>query len=426
MKTKYFFIISLLFLNFAVAQDVSTLTGSTSGFLDGTGTAALFNNPWGMVTETDGNVYVADELNHKIRKITPAGVVTTFAGSTQGYQDANGTSAKFYRPNGLAIDASGNIYVADSYNHKIRKITPSGDVTTVAGSAQGYVNGNGTAARFNFPQGIAIDSAGNLFVVDASNYAIRKITPTADVTVFAGGGTYGFNDGTGSAAKFNVIKAIAIDTATNDMYVTDGHRIRKITSAAVVTAFAGATTNGLVNGTLSAARFNWPEGIAVDANGDIYIADTINCVIRKITAAGVVSSLAGNTNGIAGSANGTGAASSFYAPKGICLDASRNIYIADSHYGKIRKIEMSSLSVDDFNLTKIAFYPNPVMDVLKIDAETDIQNIQITDVNGKEVFNQKCSSKAVEINCSSFETGIYFLRTSSNDSSSKVYKIIKK
>jgi sugar lactone lactonase YvrE len=111
MKAKYFLIISLLCLNFAVAQEVSTLTGSTSGFLDGTGTAALFNNPWGMVTDANGNVYVADELNHKIRKVTPAGVVTTFAGSTQGYQDANGTSAKFYRPNGLAIDASGNIYI---------------------------------------------------------------------------------------------------------------------------------------------------------------------------------------------------------------------------------------------------------------------------------------------------------------------------
>jgi sugar lactone lactonase YvrE len=426
MKTKYFFIIALLFLNFAVAQEVSTLTGSTSGFLDGTGTAALFNNPWGMVTDTDGNVYVADELNHKIRKVTPAGVVTTFAGSTQGYQDGNGTSAKFYRPNGLAIDASGNIYVVDCYNHKIRKITPSGDVTTFVGSSQGYVNGNGTAARFNFPQGIAIDSAGNLFVVDGSNYAIRKVTPAADVTVFAGAGTSGFNDGTGSGAKFNVIKAIAIDTATNDMYVTDGHRIRKITSAAVVTAFAGATTNGFVNGTLSAARFNWPEGIAVDTNGAIYIADTINCVIRKITAAGVVSTLAGNTNGIAGSANGTGSAASFYAPKGICFDASRNIYIADSHYGKIRKIEMSTLSVGDFNLTKIAIYPNPVMDVLKIDAEADIQNIQIMDLNGKEVFNQKFSSKSIDINCSSFDAGIYFLRTSSNDSSNKVYKIIKK
>jgi sugar lactone lactonase YvrE len=422
MKTKYFFIILLLFLNFAVAQDVSTLAGSTSGFLNGTGTAALFNNPWGLVTDNAGNIFVADELNHKIRKITPAGVVTTFAGSTQGYQDGNGISAKFYRPNGLAIDASGNIYVVDCYNHKIRKITPSGDVTTFAGSTQGFLNGNGTAARFNFPQGIAIDSAGNLFVVDGSNYAIRKITLAADVTVFAGAGTSGFNDGTGSAAKFTNVKAIAIDTATNDMYVTDGHRIRKITSAAVVTAFAGATTNGLVNGTLIAARFNWPQGIAVDTNGDIYISDTINCVIRKITASGVVSSLAGNTNGIAGSANGTGAAASFYAPIGICFDASRNIYIADSNYGKIRKIDMSALSSNNFNIADFQIYPNPVSNQLNISTPFEIQKLVIYDVTGKQVKYQEGNTTAIDVQ--DLKSGFYLLEVTINDKK-EVSKFIK-
>ena len=422
MKTKLLFLFLFFFSQIAISQDVSTFAGSSAGAADGTGTAATFNRPWGVVTDASGNVYVADEMNHRIRKITPVGIVTTFAGSTAGYLDGNGTTARFNRPKGLAIDNSGNIFVVDKGNHKIRKINPSGDVTTFAGSVQGFVNGNGATARFNFPEGIVIDNNDNLFVVDASNYAIRKITPSGDVTVFAGSGTFGFDDGTGTVAKFNIIKGIAINTSTNDMYVTDGHRIRKITSAAVVTSFAGATTAGFTNGTLAAAQFNWPEGIAVDTNGIIYVVDTINCVLRKITTAGVVSTFVGNTNGIAGSANGTGTAASFYGPTGICFDAAGNIYISDTTNHRIRKIDMSALSSNNFNIADFQIYPNPVSNQLNISTSSDIQKIVIYDISGKQVKILEGNVNSIDV--SNFKSGFYIIEITI-DGNTTVRKFIK-
>ena len=158
---------------------VSTLAGSASGYTDGTGTSAKFNYPSGVAVDGAGNVYVADYNNHRIRKITTSGVVSTLAGSTYGYTDGTGTSAKFKYPYGVAVDGAGNVYVADRYNHRIRKITASGVVSTLAGSTQGYTDGTGTSAQFAYPFGVAVDGAGNVYVADESNHRIRKITLSA-------------------------------------------------------------------------------------------------------------------------------------------------------------------------------------------------------------------------------------------------------
>ncbi|MGP8431797.1 NHL repeat-containing protein [Paraburkholderia fungorum] len=320
--------------------DVTTLAGTTTlGHNDGTGAAASFHSPTGVTVDAGGNLYVTDAWNHEIRKITPDGVVTTLAGSTTpGDSDGTGTAASFNLPIGVTIDASGNLYVVDGGNNEIRKITPNGVVTTLAGSkTPGYKDGTGANASFKSPYGVTVDASGNLYVADQGNNAIRKITPAGVVTTLAGTTAPGHSDGTGTAASFNQPIGVTVD-ASGNLYVVDygNNAIRKITSAGVVTTLAGSTTPGHADGTDTAASFNNPYGVTVDASGNLYIADQGNNEIRKITSAGVVTTLAGSTT--PGHADGTGAAASFNLPTGVTVDASGNLYIADQGNNAIRKI----------------------------------------------------------------------------------------
>ncbi len=209
--------------------EVSTFAGSNYGNADGIGMSASFMSPSGIAIDKQGNLYVADQMNNRIRKVTPAGIVTTLAGSTEGYADGSGSGAQFYRPTGVAVDAQGNVFVADLFNHKIRKITPSGGVTTIAGSTYGFADGNGTSAKFAFPAGLAIDKEGNLYVADSENQRIRKITPAGIVSTFAGTGTAGTNDGVADVSQFSAPREVDVDAAGN-VYVVDAgsHRIRRI------------------------------------------------------------------------------------------------------------------------------------------------------------------------------------------------------
>ena len=324
---------------------VTTLAGvpGMTGAADGTGSAARFSFPQGVAADAGGDLYVADSNNHTIRKITSGGVVSTFAGSAglQGSADGTGSAASFNSPQGLAVDTAGNIYVADAYNHTIRQITSVGFVTTLAGAAglKGASDGTGSIARLNIPQGLAIDAANNVFVADTNNNSIRKITSAGNVTTFAGEAGYGSADGVGSAASFNHPRGLVIDTASN-MYVadTDNSTIRKITPSGVVTTFAGAAgANGSADGVGSAASFNSPRKLAVDAAGNIYVADTYNSEIRKITPSGIVSTLAGAA-GLNGSADGAGSAARFYYPHGLAVGAGGDVYVADTYNHTIRQI----------------------------------------------------------------------------------------
>ena len=305
-----------------------------------------FGLPFGVAVDAAGNVYVANVTSNTISKITPAGVVSTLAGSigSTGSTDGTGSAARFNQPTGVAVDAAGNVYVADQSNHTIRKITPAGVVSTLAGLAgsTGSTDGTGSAARFNRPFGVAVDAAGTVYVADSNNHTIRTITPAGVVSTLAGlAGIFGSTDGTGSAARFNGPFGVAVDAA-GTVYVGEGgglgNTIRKITPAGVVSTLAGlAGSFGSADGTGSAARFSGPVGVAVDAVGNVYVADANNDTIRKITSAGVVSTLAGLA-GSAGSADGTGSAARFSSPKGVAVDAAGNVYVADTVNESIRKI----------------------------------------------------------------------------------------
>lgn len=318
---------------------VSTLAGlaGQAGSTDGTGSAAAFFNPIGVCVDTTGTVLVADTGNHTIRKITPTGVVSTWAGlaGSAGSTDGAASAARFHFPFGVGVDGAGTVLVADTYNHRIRKITPAGVVSTLAGPT-----GVSASTSFNYPTGVACDGSGNALVVDSSNQLIRKIAVDGSVSSLAGlAPVPGSADGSGSAARFNLPTGVAVN-ATGSVFVTDGnnHTLRKLTPAGMVSTLAGlAGASGSADGTGNAARFNTPSGVAVDAAGNVYVADTSNQTLRKISPAGAVSTLAGQA-GNPGSADGTGNQARFRNPLGVAVDGAGNVYVADSDNNTIRKV----------------------------------------------------------------------------------------
>ena len=331
---------------------IAGLAGSTGvGSVDGTGSAARFSGPFGAAVDSAGNINVADSSNHTIRKVTAAGVVTTVAGVAGSRGSADGTIdvARFNSPSGVAVDAAGNIYVADTGNNTIRKISSSSGilyVSTVAGTANasGSTDATGAAARFTYPNGIAIDTSGNLYVADTQNSTIRMITPAGVVSTVAGlAGSYGSTNGTGAAARFRYPYGVAVDS-TGTLYVADSlnHTIRKI-AGGVVTTFAGSGVSGSLDATGILAQFNQPSALTVDSTGNVYVADTYNSTVRKITPAGVVSTLAGLA-GTPGSANGTGSTVRFNRPFGVAVDSSGNVFVADTGNNTIRANGIGAVS----------------------------------------------------------------------------------
>lgn len=313
---------------------VSTLAGSgTPGTADGEGLAAQFGNPRGVRLDAAGHVYVADAQYRRVRKISASGTVTTLAGD-------GGAGGTLSDPFDLALDASGNIYLTELTANVVREITPGQGVNTVAGSgANSSVDGNGTSATFSQPSGIAFDAQGNLLVADSLGQKIRQITPNRDVSTLAGSGSQGTTDGTGTSATFSVPAGIAVD-AEGNAFVTDfgSHIIRKITPQGVVTTLFGRPNQaGSADGPGNDARFSFPVGIAIDSSGSLYVADSATHVIRRITPDGMVSTLAGMA-GSSGAQDGPGPAASFNRPYGVAVDASGNVYVADQFNHRIRKI----------------------------------------------------------------------------------------
>lgn len=329
----------------AINTTVTTFAGNgTAGYVDASGLSAQFNNPEGITVDNNGNVYVSDTYNNIIREITPAGAVSSIAGiQTLGYTDGPAAAAQFYAPHGSAFDTQGNLYVADFGNNVIRKITPAGVVSTYAGNGQaGYRNGAATPANltgtsdtlayFNNPEAVAVDGQGNVYVADRGNNVIRKILTTGRVITIAGTRTAGYVDATDEQASFNNPSGVAVDSQGN-VYVSDqgNSAIRKITPSDVVTTIAGGPTQK--------SLLNFPAALAIDKTGNLYIVDEGGRVF-EYTTANVLYTLAGTSN-TSGFINSTGISALFNNPQGIAIDANGNIYVADQYNNCIRKLTLT-------------------------------------------------------------------------------------
>ncbi|KAA9338513.1 hypothetical protein F0P96_06685 [Hymenobacter busanensis] len=331
----------------ATSAAVSTLAGTagSKGSADGAGAAARFSRPMGVAVDAGGNVYVADTDNHVIRKITAAGQVSTLAGTAgqKGFADGIGPAARLFNPVGLALDAQGTLYVADTGNNVIRKITPDGAISTLAGAAglPGTADGVGAAARFNQPHALAVDAAGNVLVADTYNHTVRRISPAGAVTTLAGTPKrIGSLDGPGTAAGFRYPYGIAVE-ASGALYVADNGNmtVRRIGADGTVSTLAGKVRKfGNADGTGAEARFGAPSGMALGASGTLYVADAAGMVVRQINpATGQVGTLAGDANS-PGSADGSAAAARFKSPLGLAIGPGGAVYVADGRNHTVRVI----------------------------------------------------------------------------------------
>lgn len=323
----------------------STLAGSASGgsaaWVDATGAAARFANPAGIAIDSVGVLFVADSANNSVRRVLASGAVATVAGATTaGFEDGSGAAVRFSGPLGLAVDSGGNLYVADTANHVVRKITPAGLVSTIAGRAGtgGFADGPVGVSRLKSPRGVAIDAAGNLYVADTGNQLIRKRDADGQLYTFAGQlETTGSVDGVASSARFSAPWGLAIDPAGNLVVADSGNAtVRRVTPGGTVTTIAGlAGSAGSADGPGAAARFVQPAGVAVDAAGNIFVADAGNHTLRGITSAGVVTTI-GGVAGTRGAADGPDGAALFAGPAGVAVDPAGVLYVADRDNNTIR------------------------------------------------------------------------------------------
>jgi sugar lactone lactonase YvrE len=303
-----------------------------------------FTSPFGVVSDATGNLYVSDAEDHAIWKVDSTGLKTLLAGSpgVPGSADGIGSAAQFRFPGGLAFDPAGNLLVADTGNDTLRRIAPDGTVTTLAGSAgmPGTTDAVGTAARFNAPIGLAVDTLGVAYLGDSGNHTIRRVATDGTVTTYAGlAGQPGFLNGSAATAQFNEPNGVAL-AADGTLYVADygNSCIRAISPTGTVSTLAGQPgTHGSADGTGGAAAFYWPVGLAVDGAGNVWVADTYNHALRKILAGGAVSTLAGS-GGTLGNLDGTGTAARFDLPCGVALTPSGDLVVADTGNHFLRRV----------------------------------------------------------------------------------------
>lgn len=424
------------------AQNIHTYAGTgTYGYSGDTGpaTAAKMTTQFGVWGDTSGNIYFADEFNHRVRKVSASGIVTTIAGTgVAGFSGDGGSplAAQLDKPVAVTVDGQGNIYIADMNNNRVRKITNGeggGIITTIAGNGTVGYSGDGapaTNAELNSPQSVFVDRTGNVLFADNLNHAIRKISTSGLITTIAGNGIAGYTgDGTAAtAARLNQPAGVVEDTAGN-VYFADAvnDRIRMVNITGIISTIAGTGSAGY-NGeglAATATQLKAPKYVVVDDSGNVWFTDTENHRVRKINkATGIVADIAGiGTPGGAGD-DGPATAAQLNYPQGIFIDRYNRIFIGDGNNNRIRVIgEPPTLGIEGITNTNadIKVYPNPASDKLVISTDRQLlQEIVITNMLGATVYRQQANSRTVSINVAALATGIYIVRVNG-----QLYKFLK-
>jgi sugar lactone lactonase YvrE len=427
------------------AGTMSTFAGQSALFGENFNAIdAQLSGPANIATDAAGNIYIADANNNRIRKITAStGIITTVAGSgtagtSDGYNGDNRTalSANIYAPTAVTVDAAGNIYIADNSNNRVRKVSTTGIITTVAGTGTAGYSGDASAAitaKLNGPSGVAVDAAGNVYIADQLNHRIRKVDLSGIINTVAGTGTGGYTGDGSSAisAQLNYPSDIALDTIGN-LYVCDYSNscIRKVDTSGIITTFAGTGTAGFSgdDGPASAARLSYPNGIKTDRYGDLIIADQYNNRVRIVYADGTITTIAGD--GVAGFSGdgGPALAAKLYNAAGVAVNNAGDLFIADRGNNRIRKMQ-AVLATPQIakNTSALSVYPNPAHNNITVQTAntTGISQAVLFDMAGREVMATVITGGKQAIDISSLASGTYMLQVTANSGTKKTVKITK-
>ncbi len=412
---------------------ISTLAGTGSPGYSGDGgqaTAAELNQPWGVAVDKAGNVYAAEYNNQTIRKINTNGIITTIAGNTKnGFAGDGGaaTLAELNYPTGVAVDTLGNVYIADQHNNRVRKVNTSGIISTYAGNGIASFSGDGgaaTAAEMNVAAGVAVDVSGNIFIADFYNFRVRKVNTSGKISTVAGNGNYSFSGdgGQATAASIKSFIGVAVDKNGN-IYIADqaNGRVRKVNTSGIMSTFAGNGTQSYSGdgGLASAAELSYPYGVGTDVSGNVFIADYANERVRYIPKSDIISTVAGDgTLGYFGD-GGPATAAELSTLSGVAVDAIGNVYIADQTNNCIRKLTPipSGLQQLTNNSEAISVYPNPGNGVFTMlfnqnENISDTQKIEIYSILGTKIFDGFLNpvGHSTEINLTTQPNGIYFYK----------------
>lgn len=439
----------LSFSFFANAQyrKIVTIAGSSStgayGGDGGRADSAQLHGPNCLALDASGNIYIEDYYNFRVRKVSTTGYITTYVGNgTSGYSGDGGLAySAQINPNGMAIDRHGNLYISDYGYNVIRKVNSYTNIISLfAGQPSlpgGYAGDSGLAiyATFNSPKGMCFDKKGNLYIADVNNHVIRRIdSSTNKIWNFAGNHieAYGGDGGFAINASLDSPMAVAADNIGN-IYIADylNNVIRKVDTAGIITTFAGNTTMGYSGdgGPANNASLRHPRGVTVDTNNFVYIADAANHVIRMVDTNNIITTIAGNGTAGYGGDNGPAVGANLYFPQSIVIDTFLHLYIADADNQRVRKVYFPTTGIKNVSSAyNINVYPNPCTDFVNIAGLKTNDKVAVYNIIGTQIGNfTEIKNEAVQtINIEKISTGTYFLHVyDSNNNFKAVIRIIK-